>query len=136
MKMNHSDDILKHTNCLTQQQMQDYLKNNLNRAEVRKVELHLASCDFCTEAMDGLSDMNSEKQLSATMKQMRKHLHYQVNQSAVQKSKRKNPFLWIIISIIIVLIILLLAFFVVDRSIKDNQDNATILKHEQTMTII
>src|SRR5690625_4883045 len=135
MKMNHSDDILKHTNCLTQNQMQDYLKNNLNRTEVRKVEMHLASCDFCTEALHGLSDIDSEKQLSATMKQMRKHLHYQVRQSAVQKSKRRHPLLWVIISIIIVLIILLLAFLVVNRSIKDNQDNATIPKQEQAFNI-
>ena len=48
-KMNKSNDILKETDCLSEQKMRDYLQGKLNRREVYEVETHIASCHFCAE---------------------------------------------------------------------------------------
>ncbi len=43
----------EHT-CLTRNEMQDYLADRLAGSRLRRVELHLADCELCSDAIDGL----------------------------------------------------------------------------------
>jgi len=42
--------------CITFDTMQAYLRNELSKEEIRRVEEHLASCEFCSDALDGFLD--------------------------------------------------------------------------------
>ncbi len=46
--------IIEEQTCLTRDEMQDYLADRLAGNRLRRVELHLADCELCTDAVDGL----------------------------------------------------------------------------------
>ena len=46
--------------CLTEQQLLDYVYGNLSFEEQHHVEKHLLSCDLCDEAVEGLSLIKEE----------------------------------------------------------------------------
>lgn len=46
--------IMQEQTCLTRNEMQDYIAGRLAGNRLRRVELHLADCELCSEAVDGL----------------------------------------------------------------------------------
>lgn len=52
--MNAYHDIFHDSHCLSKAQLLSYLKGTLDRDEIYTIETHLNSCDFCSEALDGL----------------------------------------------------------------------------------
>lgn len=56
--LNH---ILSQSDCLSQEQMDAYLSENLNKEQTHAVECHLADCMFCSDAIDGLSILTPEE---------------------------------------------------------------------------
>ncbi len=46
--------IMQEQTCLTSNEMQDYIADRLAGNRLRRVELHLADCELCTDAVDGL----------------------------------------------------------------------------------
>lgn len=55
--------IFESSACLKADQMLGYLKGNLFQEELRVVELHLASCNLCQEALEGLENHDNIKNL-------------------------------------------------------------------------
>lgn len=46
--------MMQEQTCLTRNEMQDYLADRLAGSRLRQVELHLADCELCSDAIDGL----------------------------------------------------------------------------------
>ena len=47
--------IFKATECLTKEQLLDYVNQQLTGSALRQVELHICDCPFCSDAVDGLA---------------------------------------------------------------------------------
>ncbi len=46
--------------CLTQEVIMQYVNGSLNKAESRLVELHVADCEFCSDALDGITEVGTQ----------------------------------------------------------------------------
>lgn len=61
------NNIYHPSNCLSQQQLFDYIDNKLNHQQKRLVEHHLLDCELCSDALEGLSMLkNREIAFTAT----------------------------------------------------------------------
>jgi hypothetical protein len=54
--MNDVNNIFSLSNCLSKQQLVNYIQQKMDRDEVYLVESHLNDCPFCSDAIDGLMD--------------------------------------------------------------------------------
>lgn len=57
----NSSEIFQHSVCLSQEVLIRYVKGELNAAEKRNVELHLADCEICFDTVEGLSLVEKER---------------------------------------------------------------------------
>lgn len=55
--------IFNQSPCLTNDEMIDYISGKLSEDKIRKVELHIADCEMCSDELEGLSYLNDIKQL-------------------------------------------------------------------------
>src|ERR1035438_6361935 len=49
------DNIFSDSECISEETMFAYIENKLTPMERRVVEVHLASCELCSDALEGLS---------------------------------------------------------------------------------
>ena len=59
--MSKIEDILSHSDCLSQEQMNAYLSKSLGKEQTYAVENHLADCMFCNDAIEGLEMLSAEE---------------------------------------------------------------------------
>lgn len=65
-------------NCLTEEQVINYVQNSLSQKEQHHIEKHLLSCELCNEAVEGLLLIQKERQKSlihSTKKIIYKRFH-------------------------------------------------------------
>lgn len=124
MKMDKSRDILKETGCLTGQQLQAYVQGKLTREQVHEVEMHLASCAFCSEAVDGLSAMKKPQELPGIIQQIRRRFRRKLHthHSGGRKKLGRN-YIWLAVIVIAIIAILLLAYYAIDMTMKGEHDH-------------
>lgn len=60
--------ILDHSACLSKGQLIGYLKKNLYPEELRAVELHLAGCPLCNDALEGYEKLAEAESVLASIK--------------------------------------------------------------------
>lgn len=60
--------IFEHTACLTPRQMKGYISGKMVHEEAHAVEVHLLSCPFCREAIEGLEEQKGNGSLTAIEK--------------------------------------------------------------------
>lgn len=48
--------IFDRSACISKRQMREYISGMMNREEIRAVEHHLSYCEFCSEAIEGLTN--------------------------------------------------------------------------------
>lgn len=96
--------------CLTQEQLLDYIHNRLSAAEKHAVEEHLAGCDFCSDALEGLMALKRREQLPVIIQQIRRQFRKELK-SHQGKSRHHQYYTWLAAVIFILLLILLIAYF-------------------------
>ncbi|CAL1517546.1 zf-HC2 domain-containing protein [Chitinophaga sp. MM2321] len=105
----HFNDIFVTTGCPTQQQLLDYVQGKLTAEEQHEVEMHLADCELCSEAIEGLAAIKDKKQIPVWLRDMRwqllKKLHIRY------RSRRKTDNYIYLTVIILGILFLLLALF-------------------------
>ena len=109
--MNDVNNIFSLSNCLSKQQLTNYIQQKLDRDEVYLVESHLNDCPFCNDAIDGLKDTDlTEMQTSIQeIKSKLVHSHIQhlpsentiVQPAPLTISSNKNK--WLIAASILLL---------------------------------
>lgn len=116
MKKNVSS-IFEESGCLGEKQMMDYLHGRMNEEDMHALEAHLASCEFCNEALEGLMQVENKGQIPVIVKQIHNQVRRDLRAHRARKRKVKM-YVWLSLVVIIVLIILLIAFLAEYYTIK------------------
>lgn len=115
--MDRPNDILKETGCLTEQQLRDYVQGKLNRSKMHEAEMHLASCAFCAEALEGIAEMKKPGELPAILQQIRGHFKNRLKPHLSNNRQKKN-YIWLVVIVFIIILILLFAYYAIDFTMK------------------
>ena len=109
--------IFRETGCLSEQQLIDYLDGKLNEEETHAIEVHIADCDFCSDALEGLSAIENKREISLIVRQVHNQLRHEL-QSHQSKTKKVKMYSWLAALVFIILLILLIAFMATYFSMK------------------
>lgn len=109
--------LFDESGCLGERQMMDYLHGRLNEKEMHALEAHIADCDFCNEAMEGLMQVKNKEQIPVIVKQIHNQVRRDLRAHRLRRRKVKM-YLWLSFLVIIILIILLVAFLAEYYTIK------------------
>ncbi|WP_143097770.1 anti-sigma factor [Chitinophaga sp. CF118] len=104
------NDLFTTTQCPAQQELLDYVQGRLSPEKQHEVELHLADCELCSEAVEGLAAFRQKEQIPGMLKQMKK----QVLRKLRTRKRRKDQvayFTQLAIIALVILFILLAAFW-------------------------
>jgi hypothetical protein len=70
--MKKDSNIFQSSSHLTTELLLNYLRHNLNSAEVRKVEHHLSDCELCSDALEGLKNLDKESSMQRISNELHK----------------------------------------------------------------
>ncbi|WP_143056674.1 anti-sigma factor family protein [Chitinophaga sp. YR573] len=114
------NDLFTTTQCPSQQQLLDYVQGRLTPEQQHEVEIHLADCELCSEAVEGLATIRQKEQIPVWLQQMRNQMLRKLR----SRKRRKDQVAYytqLAIIVIVILFILLAAFwayhFITHRSI-------------------
>lgn len=82
--MSSKKNIFQNTACLSQEQLIRYVKGELTKAEMRAVELHIADCEICFDAVEGLSLAEKSK-----LENIQSELQLRIKQKLKTEEHRK-----------------------------------------------
>lgn len=114
--------IFEETRCLSQQQLLDYVEGKLPEEQRHRVEAHVAGCQMCSDALDGLQQVRHTADVPGLVKK----IHHEVRRELKHRRGKPRPvrtYLWYSTLIAIILLILLIAFFTL-YFIQRQQDGA------------
>lgn len=104
----HFTDIFTETACPTQDQLLAYVENKLSAAERHEVERHIADCELCSEAVEGLAAISHKEQIPGWLRQAK----WDVLQKLRKKTRKKRKEHYYLYIAVISLLILFLAIAV------------------------
>jgi anti-sigma factor RsiW len=106
----HFNDIFVTTGCPSQQQLLDYIQGKLTPAEQHEVEIHLADCELCSEAMEGLSAIRDKEKIPGWIIEMRWNLLKKLR-NRYRPRRKLNTYLSLAVLIFGILLLLLGLFW-------------------------
>ncbi|MBC7887171.1 MAG: hypothetical protein H7Z13_04735 [Ferruginibacter sp.] len=125
---NDLKDILANSNKdIDNQQLMDYLSNQLSEKDSHAIEKNMAEDEFMNDAVEGLQKIESKKNMQAYVEQLNNDLHRQIAKTKGRKDKRRlkdQPYLFI--TIIVILILLTISFIVLKKYLDANQSNPPV----------
>ena len=120
---NDLKDILANTNKdIDNQQLMDYLSNQLSKADAHAVEKNMADNEFMNDAIEGLQKMDSKKDLQAYVEELNEGLQKQIVKNKTRKEKRRlkdQPYTYV--ALVIILILLVICFMIIKRHLDAGQ---------------
>ncbi len=121
-------DILSNSNKdIDNQQLMDYLSNQLSKAARHEVEKSMAGDAFMNDAVEGLQKIDSKKNLQAYVEQLNSDLQKQVAKNKKQKNKRRlknSPYTYL--AVIIILILMVLSFVLLKKHLDTKKQKNSI----------
>ena len=128
---NDLKDILSNSNKdIDNQQLMDYLSNQLSQPQQHEVEASMAEDPFVNDAVEGLQQMDNSNNLQAYVEQLNSDLKKQIAKSKKRKDTRRwkdNPQIYIAVVAILILLVLcfiLLKKYLDARQVKDKNINS------------
>lgn len=107
---NDLKDILGNSNKdINNQQLMDYLSNQLNKTQLHELEKTMADDAFINDAVEGLQQVKGEQNLQAYLDQLNNSLQKQIAKNKQRKEKRRlkdSPFTYFAIVLVLLLIII------------------------------
>jgi hypothetical protein len=88
--MNDANNIFSLSNCLSKQQLVNYIQHKLDRDEVYIVESHLNDCPFCSDAIDGLMDADLTE-MQTTIQEIKPNLIHAHIQHLPSENTNTHP---------------------------------------------
>lgn len=70
--MTSEKNIFSDSQHLSTGQLLDYLRHRLAQSEKRMVERHLSDCELCSDALDGLKNLNDDSSMLMISKDLQK----------------------------------------------------------------
>ena len=86
--MKKVNNILEHTDCISEEMLLNYIADKLSPAEKHLVERHLVDCEMCADAVDGLRLLDAKKIPSITSE-----LNQKIQERISEKKTGKVVFL-------------------------------------------
>ena len=96
-------------NDIDNQQLMDYLSNQLSQDESHELEKKMADDSFMNDAIEGLQQLQNKKDLTVYTEQLNNELQRQIDKNKLRKEKRRwkdQPYNYIAILTILLLIII------------------------------
>ncbi|MEP7142257.1 MAG: hypothetical protein ABI707_05270 [Ferruginibacter sp.] len=109
------------------QKLMDYLSNQLSKADSHSVEKDMADDEFINDAVEGLQQIESKKNMQAYVEQLNNDLHKQIAKNKSRKDKRRlkdQPYAYI--TIIIILILLVISFIVLKKYLDAKRSSPSV----------
>jgi hypothetical protein len=107
-------DILSNSNKdIDNQQLMDYLSNELSKAGSHEVEKSMAEDEFMNDAVEGLQQIGGKKNMQEYVEQLNRGLQKQIAKNKKLKNKRRwkdSPYTYIAIVLILALMVLCYVF--------------------------
>ena len=123
--MADTNNILRQDTEFTEEQLMEYLNNNLSNDEQHAIEMQMVESAFLADAVEGLQEFDNKKDISNYTKELNKQLLKYTTKKKVRKNKRKfKQQDWVIIAVIIIMMLCLLGYFVVNEFEKNNLLNS------------
>ena len=111
---NDLKDILANSNKdIDNQQLMDYLSNQLSKTEAHGVEANMAEDEFMNDAVEGLQKIESKIKIEDYVAQLNNELIKKIAKNKIKKEKRKfknQPTTYI--AIVIILLLLIVSFII------------------------
>ena len=121
-----SDDlknILNNSNKdIDNQQLMDYLSNQLSRAESHDIEKKMTDDEFINDAVEGLEQFNNVKKLPLSVEQLNRELQKQITKKKLRREKRKikdQP--WLYFAIILLLLLTVVCYVILKKRVTDQK---------------
>lgn len=128
---NDLKDILSNSNKdIDNQQLMDYLSNQLSKGDIHAVEKSMAEDEFMNDAVEGLQKIENNKQMQAYVEQLNNDLQKHIAKNKARKNKRRlkdQPYT--IVTIIIILILAVISVIVIKKHLDARQSNPKITGH-------
>ncbi|PUZ27146.1 Putative zinc-finger [Chitinophaga costaii] len=96
------DDIFVTTDCPSQEQLLDYVQGKLNPEERHAIEHHLASCEMCSEALEGLQSIHQKEKISGWLQEMKGNMLHKLR----KKNRQRRPVDFNIVQVLIILAVI------------------------------
>lgn len=98
------------------QKLMDYLSGHLSGTEAHEVEKWMAESELVNDAVEGLQQVKSNKNIEALVEQLNGDLRKKLEQKKTARHKRKleeHP--WAYLAVILIILLVVIAWFVVER---------------------
>ena len=120
--MKKANDIFTHTDCVSEEMLSKYIAGKLPPSEKHEVEKHLIDCEMCSDAVDGLTMMDS-KRISSITSELNQKIRNRVEKKEVKVIFLRQYRTQLAVAASIVLVLGLVWFFKANISMKE-MDNA------------
>ena len=125
---NDLKDILSNSNKdIDNQQLMDYLSNQLSKKDSHAIEENMAEDEFMNDAIEGLQNIENKKTMQTYVEQLNSDLKKQITKSKNRKEKRRlkdQPFTYF--TIILILILAVLGFIVLKKHLDSRQGKPSV----------
>ncbi len=131
---NKLKDILSNSNKdIDNQQLMDYLSQQLSKEESHAVEMNMTDDEFMSDAVDGLQHIEDKKNMQAYVEQLNNDLQKQIAKNKIRKEKRRikdQPYT--IFTIILLLVLVVISFIVLKKYLDARQSNPSSITNQNT----
>lgn len=98
------------------QKLMDYLAGHLSAQDLHEVEKSMAASDFVNDAVEGLLEVKSNRNISTLVAQLNTDLEKKLALKKTFKEKRKlKEYPWMYLAVGLILLLLIMAWFVISR---------------------
>lgn len=118
--------IFENSPCPSEKELLAYVSRNLPNKEVRKIELHIATCPICSDMIEGLMNMKEPEKLDAISEDLIR-----------QASSRKTPILRLakpMIYAIAASLVILLGMLAIFRWIVPSEERSMVSQNDPTQS--
>ena len=129
---NDLKDILSNSNKdIDNQQLMDYLSNQLSKADSHEIEKTMADDEFMNDAIEGLQKIESKKDIQVYVEQLNNDLQKQITKNKDRKEKRRlkdQPYTYF--TIIFILILIIASFVVLKKHLESRRSNPSLTNQQ------
>lgn len=121
MKRNLKDIVLSSKKKTDDQKLIDYLQNKLSAEDSYEVEKEMIDDGFTHDAIEGLQNFGSVKELQKNVEQLKKDLQKNIQKKKDRKLKRRwkdQP--WIYVTILLLILLIIISFVVIKYTLSTN----------------
>lgn len=122
---------------INDEELLKYLEGNLPENQKQIIEQKLQASEFSNDALEGLEQFSSKKNLDVYVDQLNRNLHQQLvsRKSKLEKRKPKDQ-QWILITIIIVLAICIIGYALIHFHIINQSKTSTTTVIQNSSTAV